>query len=691
MFYRFVLLLAFVVATPALAQKIDRSKKPDAAPLPQASFPNYIDTALSNGLRVFIIENHRQPTVTFRLVVKSGTVFDGEKPGLMSIMTELLGKGSPRRKAIDFAKEADFIGADYDASATPDATYAYISGLVKYSEKMLDLFSDAVLNPTFPNDEFELARKKALSSVTAAKKQPASLAGQLQRKVLYGDHPYGKVETEQSLGALTLDDVKNIYNAHFFSNNATIAVVGDVTVAQVMPLLEKFFGKWKTGTPPALKAAPMPTIKGTTIHLYDLPTAVQSNIIVTQPSVMRNNPDIPELGVVGSVLGGGFSGRLFANLREKHGWTYGAYATGSFQKLAGSYSASAEVRNAVTDSAIVEILAEMARIKRDTIPTQELDLQRQYIAGNYLMSLEDKGRVASRVQEMELYNLPKDYYKTYASRVGSVTPARAMDLARKYINTSDLVIIVVGNAKEVKEKLEKIAPVKVYDTDMNPVAAPMALDLSSEELLKKHMAAMGGDAALMKIKDRTTEGSASIAAGPQTINGTFKSIEKAPNKRYVQIATPMFSQESYIDGAKAVQSGLGGVRELSGDDLRDALAGAEFNELYRLAELKSTFTVKEKKMMRGKAVYVAELARASGKKETLVFDAESFLLLSRTGKQKTPQGEIEATTEFSDYRNIDGVMVAFKLTQSLGMATIELTATSVKQNTNVGDDAFVKK
>ncbi len=686
----FALWILLLLSQAALGQKIDRTKKPEAGPAPAASFPDFKEAVLSNGLKVFIIESDRKPTITVRLLVKAGDFFDGDKPGVADFTAELLGRGSPKRKASDFAREADKIGAEYSASSGDDATSIVISGLTKHTDKLLELLSDAVLNPTFPEEQLEIVRKQALSNITAGKKTPQTLAANLLRKVLFGEHPYGKFQTEASINAITVEDLKNFYNTHYFANNATIAVVGNVKADEITKKLEKYFGKWKQGTPAKVQPAELPDSKGMMIHLVDLPGAVQSNIRICFRSVPRNNPDLVELGVVESVLGGGFSGRLFQNLREKHGWTYGAYASGAYQRDLGYFAASTEVRNAVTDSAIVEILAEMRRIRSEPIGEEELKLQREYLAGNYLLSLERAEQNAARLQNIEFYGLPADYYKTYAQKVSRVTPEKALELAKKYIEVSDLAIVVVGDAKEIKPKLEKLAKVRVYDTELNPMIS-LTLDLSGEELLKKHIEAIGGESAVMKIKDRVIEGKVSIFAGPQTIEGTFKRTEKFPNKQVFIISTPVFSQEVYNDGKRVVQSGMGGTRELTGDELKKAQESAHFNMLYRTAELGYKVTAKEKKMLKGRPVYVAELEQALNGKTILVFDAEDFMLISETRKQTTPQGEIDVTTTYSDFKPVDGVMQPFKIVQSLGMADVQLVVTSIKQNVGVPDEEFVKK
>jgi len=213
-----------------------------------------------------------------------------------------------------------------------------------------------------------------------------------------------------------------------------------------------------------------PEVRGVTYHIVDRPASVQSNLLVAGRGVPRNNPDLRELGVVNSVLGGGFSGRLFGNLRERHGFTYGAYSSFDAEKLGGTFSASAEVRNEVTGAATQEIFNELNRIVSDPIPEEELRLQRNYLAGNFLISLENNRRSAERLQSIDLYGLPEDYYSTYAERVTGVTPKAAHELAKKYIDPKNLVVVVVGKAAEVRPQLEKLGPVTIYDADLNPIS-----------------------------------------------------------------------------------------------------------------------------------------------------------------------------------------------------------------------------
>jgi predicted Zn-dependent peptidase len=459
--------LLALCASPLFAA-IDRTKKPEPGPAPAASFPDYAEKTLPNGLKVFVIEDDRKPTVTFRLLIKGGSLHDGAKTGLSSFTATLLNRGTAKRDAAAFAIETDAIGVKVEASSGSDALGISAGGLTKYTDQILDLLTDALLNPTFPADQLERVRKQALSKLASEKQESEALSSKLTGKVVFGEHPYGAYNTEATVQAITRDDLVAYHQTWFAPNNATLAVVGDVKAEAILPVVEKAFAAWKQREVPAEKTGAPPEMKGLTIHLVDRPGSVQSNIVVAQPGPAKNVSDLPELNILNGTLGGGFSGRLFQNLREKNAWTYGAYSAFGPNKYGGSFQATAETRNAVTAPAIKEILAEIKRLRDEPVPGDELELQRQYNVGNYLLSLESASRIATRVQDIELYGMAADFYKTYASRMATTTPEQVQELAKKYLSLEDTAIIVVGEAKEVRPDLEKIGKVVEYDTDLKP-------------------------------------------------------------------------------------------------------------------------------------------------------------------------------------------------------------------------------
>ncbi len=463
------LFLATLALAPLARADIDRTKKPQPGPAPEAAFPDATTHELPSGLKVFVIEDDRKPTISLRLSIKAGSALDGSKPGLADLTAALLNRGTASLDSTAFAQAVDSLGAKLEASAGPDSTSLSISGLTKSTDRLLELFADAALRPAFPQEQFAKEQKRTLSTLIAAKKEPGSLAGLLMNKVLFGAHPYGATTTPESVMSITRDDLVKFHGDWFAPNTASIAVVGDVKAAEIIAKIGKTFATWEAKKVPVIKKeAPQP-LKGVTIHLLDLSPSVQSNIIVTHLAPPRKYPDLPEVNVVNSTLGGGFSGRLFQNLRETHGYTYGSSSAFGYNAEAGYFQATAQTRNEVTAPAIKQILAEMNRIRTEPVGEDELALQRQYNVGNYLLSLENAARVASRVQDIWLYDLAPDFYKSYARRMATVTPEAALSLARKYISTENIAIVVVGEAKQIRPDLEKLGKVILYDTDLNVV------------------------------------------------------------------------------------------------------------------------------------------------------------------------------------------------------------------------------
>ncbi len=469
----FGLLLGMAPLAPALPtlHADDLSRPPAAGPFPKLNLPEATAGTLPNGLRVFVLPDHRQPTITYRLLIKSGRTYDGKKPGKASLTAEMLNKGStsPELSAEEFAARTDFLGAAVEASAGDDALAIVATGLVRDADAILGYLKAAALYPAFLESEMEREKQQAISALVQQKSNPSALSGRLANQLLYSPHPYGSSATPESVTSLERADLVAFHAATFLPNNATLAIVGDVDPKEAIAQAKAAFGDWKKGELPPAQPAEFPEIRKISVHVIDRPASVQSDIIVAARGVARDNADLPELMVVNSVLGGGFSGRLFANLREKNAFTYGAYSNLSARKLGGSFAASAQVRNAVTGAAVKEIIHELTRLTSEPIPEAELALQRNYLAGNFMMSLENNRRSAERLQEVDLYGLPEGYYEHFIQRVTSVDPKAAEALAHRYIHPGDLLIIATGKAEEIVPQLESFGPVTVYDTDLRIV------------------------------------------------------------------------------------------------------------------------------------------------------------------------------------------------------------------------------
>lgn len=463
-------LVSLIAMSSMLTAQIDRTKQPLPDPPPTATFPHYEEFKLRNGMKVFFVHDER-PLVTFRMLVRGGNGQDGDIPGLTDAVAELLTKGTAGRTALQFAQQLDFIGANINVAASPDAISITAGGLKRHMPKILDLFADAVKNPVYAPDELQKFQQEQITGLKSSKARSEFLAEYAVNRVLYGDTPYGQMPTEQAITMLTPTMLKQYHAGYFVPANATLAFVGDISKDDLLRMLESAFGDWKTGNLPVMKAPQFPDQKGRRIVLVDRPTAVQSSIRVIGKGPLLKDRDRPMTYILNSILGGGtgLGNRLAMNLRETHAYTYTPYSTFDANYYKGHFIATADVRNEVTDSALHEILYEVGRLQETAVPADELERNKQSAIGNFLMSIADPTNTAVRVQSIDFYGLPKDYYEKLAAAYSATTDRNVVELALKYLKSDDLSVVVVGKASEVKPKLEKFGPVETWNADLIPL------------------------------------------------------------------------------------------------------------------------------------------------------------------------------------------------------------------------------
>ena len=692
-----VIVLMLLFAAQGFAQ-LDRSKKPEPGPAPKASFPSYYETTLANGLKVFVITNDAQPVVTFRLMIKSGSEFDGAHSGVAEFATGMLTSGTTKRSKLEFAQEEDFMGLSVSASASDDQMSVSGSGLKKYTGKLLDLMTDAIYNPTFDQQELDKEKRQALSGLQSAKKSPGDIMSRMEISIGYKGHPYSNFQTEENVNAITRDDLVKFHSTFFIPNNSSLAVVGDVTPDEIIPVIQRYFNTWRKGTVPTASFPAPAKIKGKTVHLVDLgATQSQTNLSVATTCIERNSPDYIPLTMANSILGGGFSGRLFSNLRETHGFTYGAYSSTDPRKTAGIWTASAEVRREATDSSVTEILHEMNRMCDETVPETDLTMHKQYAAGTFLLSLENPMTLATRVQSIDLYGLPKDYYQNYVANLMKVTVGDVQRVSKTYFSPENVAILAVGDGNAISEKLAVFGPVQIYDTDMHPVEAPteMEVDVDASALFDRYIEAMGGAGKLAGIKDRVIEADLTFNFGPQTIDGALIQRSKAPNKVYSKAVFSMMGQqmvqEKWNNGSTIVMiEPMQPERTLEGDELAEELDNDMFNPFLNWKKNGWSATVEAKRREGGKVIYSVELQKKF-RKETLKFDAVSGMLISQSYMEKTPTGqEVPVTMNFSDFREADGLILPWVTEMEAGQVSQKMVVTSYQHNAGIDDTAFVK-
>jgi zinc protease len=453
----------------------ETARLPKAGPNPKFTLPAIEKKKLSNGLNVWIVQRTNLPIVSMNLVLKSGSTQDPDnRSGVASFTANMLNQGTKTRSVGDIANQLQSLGSTVGANAGWDSTNVSLLSLTKNLDQTLDIYSDVVVNPAFPDKEFEANRRRSMNFLRSRRSNATAVSDVVYNKVLYGSQPYGRQAggDEASTKAMTRDDLVNFYNANYRPNNGTLIVVGDVTSATLMPKLEKAFAGWKSGDVSAMSAPATQMMGKPGIYLVDKPGAAQSSVSIGQVGIDRDNPDYYAVQVMNSILGGGGSARLFMNLREQKGYTYGAYSRFNYRRGAGPFAASAEVQTAVTKESIVEFMKELNGI-RGAIPiTQaELDNNKLGIIRRYPSGFETIGQISGQLANLYTYGLPDTYFNDYVSKVNGVTIADVNRVANKYLDPSKMSIVIVGDRKTIEPKLKELGYSITYmDADGNPVA-----------------------------------------------------------------------------------------------------------------------------------------------------------------------------------------------------------------------------
>ncbi|MGE5206327.1 MAG: M16 family metallopeptidase [Chlamydiota bacterium] len=441
----------------------------------QVTLPRPQEFHLPNGLTVLVLERHELPTVDFALWIKSGALEDPKDlPGLAKFTADMLHEGTTRRNSAQLASEIDAIGASISASAAFGSSHSSVvaSGLVENTDKLLDLMSDMVQNPTFPADELAKYKTRELADLEQERADPDFLGMERFHRVLYRDFPAAVIApTPASVKAATPEQLKQFHDRYYLPNNAILGVAGDVQAKQVMALIEKYFGGWKKQPVSAPKLAALPSPAPSKVYLVDRPGSVQTDIIAGNFSLRRVDPDFIPLRVMNRILGEGPTGRLFLNLREEKGYTYGAYSYYTADVYPGTFIAETQVRNAVTDGSLHELMGELKRIRDEAVKENDLEDARHAIVASFALSLERPATLLTYWMTAKYYGLPEDYWDRYPAEVAKVTPEVVQRVARKYVDLDHLQVVCVGDGKQIKEVLSKYGTVQVYDTNGNPVAA----------------------------------------------------------------------------------------------------------------------------------------------------------------------------------------------------------------------------
>ncbi len=694
MMKRFLAIVCLIaLGSSVLAQNIDRSKKPAAGAAPAIQLKDSRSFILPNGLKVFVVENNKLPKINLSLVLDIDPVMEGDAVGYESLSGSMIGTATKTKSKEQLDAAIDLLGANF--SANSEGFFA--SSLSKHKEALLAIVSDIILNAEFKQSELDKLKKQTISGLQTEKDDANAIAENVRRALVYGpNHPYGQITTEASVEKVTLPLVENHFRTYYRPNVGYLAIVGDIKYEEAKTLIEKYFGAWERKDVPKHTYATPAASKGRRVIVVNKTGAVQTVINISHPLVLTpGSPDAIAASTLNNMLGGA-DARLFNNLREAHGYTYGAYSDLSTDKLVGSFNAYAQVRTAVTDSAVTEFIYELDRIRNEDAPADEVQGILNYMTGSFARSLERPQTVANFAINVERYGLSKDYYKNYLQSLNAITPSDIRRVAGKYIMPDNAIVVCVGSKDEIASKLAVFASsgkVEYYDNygrEVKAVSTPVPAGVTAESVVRNYITAVGGEKNWSKIRDLK------IVMGATVQNMALEQViqKKTPGKYMteVKINGSMTVQKIVFDGTKGQQSGMQGSKALEGEILADTKESAAM--LTELAYLSKPYSLQLKGIERiGETeAYQVEVTNAAGKKSTHFFDTKSGLKVREVSTTEGPEGPASQTFDLADYKEIKGgVKIPHKMSIDFGVQVVEMTLKSAETNSKIKDSEFEVK
>jgi zinc protease len=677
-----VFILSSLFLTLTMQAQIIPQPKSGTAPSIKIGKPETFE--LENGLKVMVVENHKLPRVTFNLTIDNAPYAEGNKKGVSDMTSALIGNGTTKIPKTIFNEEVDFLGANINFGNSG----ASASSLSKFGGRVLELMADGALNPTFTQEEFNKQKAKIIESLKADEKSVASVAARVGDVLPFGiNHPGGEYLRAATLENVTLEDVKNNYKTYFVPSNAYLVIVGDVKTKEVKKVVEKLFGSWQKTTAPAIDYPDPKDVSFSQINFIDMPNAVQSEVsAINLVRLKMTDPDYFAAIIANQILGGDFNSYINMNLREQHGWTYGASSSIRGDKYISKFEASTQVRNAVTDSTVVEIFKELKRIRSEKVSEEVLQNVKAGYIGRFVMQIEKPQTVASYALKIQTQNLPIDFYENYIQKINAVTADDILRVANKYFLADNTRMIIVGKAADVLPNLEKLKiPISYFDKYGKQIEKPVSkkeipAGITVKTVLNNYIKAIGGEKAVTAIKTVSMTGSAIVPQAPAPLNFTSKKDVKG--KSLTEITMGGMSMMKQITNEKesyAIQQGK--RKEITGDDLIQLKAAATpFEEVALL--LNNTLTLDGIETLEAKDVYVIKNG-----KTTLYYDTTTGL---KSGESKlVEQGgqKMNITTNYKDYKDVKGVKIPFEITINQGFE-LNIKMSEVKINEGVSDKDF---
>ena len=684
-------IIVLVLLTTTLNAQLDRSIMPESGPAPEIFFGKPQTFNLDNGLTVMVVENTKLPRASASLSFDNPLIFEGDIAGVSSILAEMVGNGTQSISKEDFIEEIDYMGASLNVTGSG----AFAGSLKRYFPRVLELMASAVLEPLFTQEEFDRQKNLIKESLKTGEKDVGTAADRVESFITYGpQHPNGEFISQESLDKASLQDAIDFYNNYSSPSNAYLVIIGDVNYDEIKSKVTDLFGSWNSKEVSSSSFPSPNNPDETEIIFVDMPNGVQSVVsVINTVEFNKKNSDYFAALVANRILGGGGAGRLFNNLREDKGWTYGSYSgISESYKTKGLVIAQAQVRNEVTDSAAVELLMELDKMKNTFVLDEELNSAKAKYTGNFVLSLENPSTIAGFARNIITQDLPEDYYNSFLENINSVTKEDVQNAAKNYFLTDNTRVFITGKGSEILESIENIEyngkklNVRYFDKYANEIERPnytVDSNISAEDVIDDYIKAIGG-------KDALSEVTSIEIKATSNIQGTVLEMYSIKNNQN-QSLMEMSAMGMTI--AKTVFNKYQGYNEVNGQripltevELEQAIINsALFSELnfdFSLVQLVGTSDVD------GEKAYEIKVTD----NKSVFYSVDTGLKLKEVESQEVEGNLIVGETYFKEYEEVEGILLPKEINQVSASIPIPggitFKATSIKLNVETDESDF---
>ena len=653
--------LAIIFAN-SLSAQLDRSIVPESGPTPEIFFGKPQTFMLDNGLTVMVVENNKLPRASASLSFDNPLIFEGEIAGVSSILAEMIGNGTQSISKEDFIEEVDFMGASLNITGSG----AFAGSLKRYFPRVLELMSQAVLEPLFTQEEFDNQKNLIKESLKTSEKDVSTAASRVQNFITYGsNHPNGEFISQASLDKASFNDAVDFYNNFSSPNNAYLVILGDIEFEEIKSKVTELFSSWESKEVVANSFPEPKNPDETEVIFVDMPNGVQSVVtVINTIDFNKKEADYFPALVATRILGGGGAGRLFNNLREDKGWTYGSYSSISESyKTKGLILAQAQVKNEVTDSAAVELLVELDKMRNKLVTNEELMSTKAKYTGNFVMSLENPATIAGFARNIITQDLPENYYNSFLENINNVTKQDVQNAAQKYFSPNKTRIFITGKGSEILEKIEGIEfngkklKVRYFDQYGSEILRPdysVSTDVTAESVISNYIKSIGGAEKLNSISSIEVKATANL-------QGTVLEMYSLKNNQNQSLMTMTAMGMTLV---KSVFNKYQGYNEVNGqrvpltdEELEQAIINsALFSELnfdLETIELIGTSFVNDEKAY--------EIKITDNK--SVFYSAETGLKLKEFESQEVDGNLITGEVFYKQYEEVDGILMPSEINQ----------------------------